>query len=97
MKGFREESSYQHSMRTESGTTDKNLTQTKTVLGTWKSKSKLPAWIYQSKLCLTNLISFYDKFAGFLAERRVVSVIYLDFNKAFDIVSNNNLPSKLRH
>lgn len=47
--------------------------------------------------CLTNLISFYDEFPGFLDERRVVGVIYLDFNKAFNVVSHNNLVSKSRH
>lgn len=86
-------------MRTESGITDKNLIHIKKNRS-WahgEAKADCQHGFTRGESCLTNLISFYDKFPGFLAERRVVGVIYLDFNKAFDIMSHNNLVSKIRH
>jgi len=48
------------------------------------------------KLCLTNLIVFYDDMTGWVDEERAVDVVYLDFSEAFDTVSHNNLLGKLR-
>ena len=43
--------------------------------------------------CLTNMIAFYD---GWVNEGRAADVVYLDFSKAFDTDSHNNLIGKLR-
>ena len=39
--------------------------------------------------CLTNIISFYDLVTYHLDKGEEVDVIYLDFKKAFDLVSHN--------
>lgn len=44
---------------------------------------------------LTNVTAFYDKMNGSVDERRAVSVIYLHFNMAFDVMSHNMHASKL--
>ena len=41
--------------------------------------------------CLINLISFYDWVTKLVDEGKAVDVVYLDFSKAFDMVSHSIL------
>ncbi|CAM4703432.1 unnamed protein product [Caretta caretta] len=50
----------------------------------------------KGKSCLTNLIAFYDEIAGCMDMGKVVDVIYLDFSKAFGMVSHSILASKFK-
>ncbi|KAF4795794.1 hypothetical protein TURU_090066 [Turdus rufiventris] len=43
----------------------------------------------KGKSCLTRLIDFYDETTTWMDEGRAVDIVYLDFSKAFDTVSQH--------
>ncbi|CAM5138802.1 unnamed protein product [Natator depressus] len=50
----------------------------------------------KGKSCLTNQIAFYDEIIGSVDEGKAVDMLFLDFCKAFDMVSRSILASKLK-
>jgi len=48
----------------------------------------------KGKSCLTNLIAFYAGITGWLDGGRATDFVYLNFSKAFNIVSHNILLGK---
>ncbi|CAM4640610.1 unnamed protein product [Caretta caretta] len=51
----------------------------------------------KGKSCLTNLIAFYDAITGSVDEGKAVDLLFLDFSKGFDTVSQSILASKLKY
>jgi len=47
------------------------------------------------RVCLTNLISFYDLVTHLGNERKAADIVYLDFSKAINVVSHSILLEKL--
>lgn len=46
-----------------------------------------PAWVCESRPCLTNLISIYEQLTCLVDEGKAVDIVYLDVGKGFDTAS----------
>lgn len=46
-----------------------------------------PAWVCESRPCLTNLISIYEQLTCLVDEGKAVDIVYLDVSKGFDTAS----------
>ncbi|CAM4509157.1 unnamed protein product [Caretta caretta] len=62
------------------------------VNGNW---DKIQHGFTKGRSCQTKLISFFEKVTDFLDKGNAVDLIYLDFNKAFDMVPHGELLAKL--
>ncbi|CAM4563975.1 unnamed protein product [Caretta caretta] len=62
------------------------------VNGKW---DKIQHGFTKGRSCQTNLISFFERVTDFLDKGNAVDLIYLDFSKAFDMVSHGELLVKL--
>jgi len=51
--------------------------------------SHFPAWLYQGRLCLTNVVVFCDGVMTLEDKGKMTDVIYLDLCKAFDMVHHH--------
>ena len=49
----------------------------------------------KGKLCLINLIAFYNEMSSFVGDRRATNVVYLDVSNTFNTVSHNILTDNL--
>lgn len=71
------------------------------ILGTISKCSKHMKVVVKSqhgflkRSCLTNVIAFYGETTGLVHERRAVDVVYHDFGRTFNLVSNNIPINKL--
>ena len=50
----------------------------------------------KGKLCLTNLLEFFEKVNRHVDAGELVDIVYLDFQKAFDVVHHQRLLRKLQ-
>lgn len=48
------------------------------------------------RLCLTNLIEFFEEVVKVIDEGRMVDVVYMDFSKAIDKATHGGLSRRLR-
>lgn len=48
----------------------------------------------KGRLCLTNLVSFYNRVTHLVDDEKAVDVVYLIFSKVFGTVSPQHLPGK---
>ena len=51
----------------------------------------------EGRSCLSNLLTTLEDWTNFLEDGDCVDVAYLDFRKAFDLVSHNHLLLKLKN